>query len=527
MKQALHIFKKDVRHQWIGIAVIVVLVIMQAHYEVLSWTEPNGGTAYSGFSIFMVGRFLSGLIWVLLPAAWTIVLLRVVHDESLVGDRQFWVTRPYQWKDLLAAKILFVLVFISVPCLFLQFYLLHAAGFSIHSRLVGLLGMQLGNLVVIVPLLALASLTSTLAQVVLALVAIILYFIGASYLSSLIKSSSFSGASDSLEFLMFMTVCVCVILLQYARRAWWRSATIVSGLAVAVLITVVVWPYGSVVRSEYPVLHDRGISLSLQPPVKPPENVEIPVDNTSKEVEIQLPFAAFGIAPPSILRLHGWRVALDFPDGSQWDSGWEGSGGVLFPDRNRTAVSFNLKRALFERWKSSAVKARVSLALSGYEERNVRTFTTPEDPFDLEGASCEANREFSRTIQCLAAFRRPSFLVVREDLTRMTCPLPPQVQSAPKPGDQAVGYVESSDPGLITPGFSPVERIDISLYGWDWSNKLVPTPLYSGVCPGTPLTLSDAELSYQGQVSVELPRVKLSDYQLRSYVYASVRAVAR
>jgi len=30
----------------------------------------------------------------------------VVHAESLVGDRQFWITRPYEWKKLLTAKAL-------------------------------------------------------------------------------------------------------------------------------------------------------------------------------------------------------------------------------------------------------------------------------------------------------------------------------------------------------------------------------------------------------------------------------------
>jgi hypothetical protein len=36
----------------------------------------------------------------------------VIHAEALVGDRRFWLTRPYEWKKLLGAKALFLLVFL-------------------------------------------------------------------------------------------------------------------------------------------------------------------------------------------------------------------------------------------------------------------------------------------------------------------------------------------------------------------------------------------------------------------------------
>lgn len=39
---------------------------------------------------------------------WVFLTLRVVHGETLVGDRQWWVTKPYEWWKLLLAKELFL-----------------------------------------------------------------------------------------------------------------------------------------------------------------------------------------------------------------------------------------------------------------------------------------------------------------------------------------------------------------------------------------------------------------------------------
>src|SRR5256885_7885270 len=52
------------------------------------------------------------LVMILLPLAWWTLIARVIHDEVLPGDNQFWITRPYSWKSLLGAKALFILAFI-------------------------------------------------------------------------------------------------------------------------------------------------------------------------------------------------------------------------------------------------------------------------------------------------------------------------------------------------------------------------------------------------------------------------------
>jgi hypothetical protein len=114
MNQIVHIFKKDVRHHWLEIA------ICQAALVAYLWNEMHGWEPHE--TAFGIARYWSGAIYVLLPIGWWALIIRVVQSESLVGDRQFWTTRPYEWKKLLAAKALFVLIFINIPLLFAQMF---------------------------------------------------------------------------------------------------------------------------------------------------------------------------------------------------------------------------------------------------------------------------------------------------------------------------------------------------------------------------------------------------------------------
>src|SRR5215472_16328108 len=103
MSQILHIFRKDVRHHWIEILLCQAALVAYCWNEVRSWSERS-----------FAGDSLAQFIVVLVPLTLSLFLLRVVQDEFLVGDRQFWVTRPYQWKKLLVKKALLLLVFINL-----------------------------------------------------------------------------------------------------------------------------------------------------------------------------------------------------------------------------------------------------------------------------------------------------------------------------------------------------------------------------------------------------------------------------
>ena len=105
MRQTLHIFKKDVRHLWFEIAAAITVVVafgFTGARRALWLADPltNRTAAWT-------------MVLILLPLTWWTLIARVIHDEALPGDRQFWITRPYSWKSLLGAKALFILAFIN------------------------------------------------------------------------------------------------------------------------------------------------------------------------------------------------------------------------------------------------------------------------------------------------------------------------------------------------------------------------------------------------------------------------------
>src|SRR6202165_4000874 len=184
MKQIFNIFQKDLRRYWREIAASVALLAAYAWYDVKGWSGESGVAPSGTIGGFVDQQFLSGLVTVLLPVAWAFLIVRLVQGDSLVGDRQFWITRPYEWKKLLASKVLFVALTINVPLLIADVVLLAKAGFPPSHYLAGLLWMQLLiALILILPIATLATVTATVVQMILAILVVALYMIGVAWLA--------------------------------------------------------------------------------------------------------------------------------------------------------------------------------------------------------------------------------------------------------------------------------------------------------------------------------------------------------
>jgi hypothetical protein len=380
-------------------------------------------------------------------------------------------------------------------------------------------------LLLVLPLLTLATMTGTLAQVGLGVVVVVMYLAGSSYITHLVPSSGFSDAGDTFGYLAFLAVCLAVIFIQYARRSWGRSAAVLGALAVTTLLLGVGWPYGSAIAREYPsaTADQTPLTLSLKPAVKESESYQQSTGD-SKEVLVQISFYVAGIDDYAIIGVKGWRLALEFPDGSKWDSGWQGAADLMFSDRNEPTANFVLKRKLFERWGSSPITARVSMAYEKYVDRDRWDFVVPPDVFTLDGRDrCLAHQFVG--VECFAPFHGPSFLVIRSEMVKSTCKLSedsmPEGWKRPEPGLIARGYQrESAD--RFQPGISPVARYRIQLSQWKQTNiVLYPTE----ICTGTPIVLSNPQFKYKARVEKELRGLRLSDYVSRSMVGGELRVM--
>ena len=151
MMESLHIFRKDVRHLWRDLCAYAVLLIAFGVVSELMWMPTSITSMYL--------EMLSSLLTALLPMSWLFLITRAVHDESLVGDQQFWVTRPYRWTSLLGAKLLFATLCVALPFLLVQAALLLYAGLNPLTALPGLLQTLLNYAVIVwLPLMLAAAL---------------------------------------------------------------------------------------------------------------------------------------------------------------------------------------------------------------------------------------------------------------------------------------------------------------------------------------------------------------------------------
>ena len=516
MKQILNIFRKDLRQFWREIAVSLALLATYSWNDARGWAGERNIAASGGGIAALVGyQVLSGLVATLLPIAWAFLIVRVVQGEALVGDRQFWVTRPYEWKKLLAAKVLFVALTINMPLLIADVALLAKAGFPPLHYVAGLLWMQLLiALILILPIVTLATITASVVQTILAILVVALYMICLAWLASVIPSSSFSGPVDFLEFALLIATCLAVILWQYARRKTARSRWMIAGLALAVALIVAATPYSAIVNHEFPRIRPRDplpVQLALLP-ADSSHAAEVP--DKEKEVVIQLPLSTAGMAEDSIVVLSGVKVSLEAPNGLRWNSGWVSYGQTeLFPDQGGTQVSFSLKKAFFEQVKSAPVKARISLALTEYRDKNRRDFVTPRGEFLMSDVDiCSADTAYEREIHCRAPLRTPSSMLITSDLSATTCPAR-KGESRAETREIVRNWYQNSESGPAEFGISSVKNFGVYL----WDRNEGAQRMIAGICPGTPLVISNPEFVRSIGTELEINSLRLADYRLRQF----------
>ena len=183
-------------------------------------------------------QFITGLFELL---AQLFLVVSVIHEEAVPGDRQYWLTRPIAWQDLLLAKAAFILLFIPLPCFLTDAVTLVAHGQSIVHFLPSLLACQFVILVrnILLPA-AIAAVTATLAQFVWHCLALLIGFYLMAYPIALYANSPIDWGGvywvqSTVVSAILAAIAVAILLVQYTRRDTRLSRCI---LAAALLILV-------------------------------------------------------------------------------------------------------------------------------------------------------------------------------------------------------------------------------------------------------------------------------------------------
>ena len=418
MNQILHIFRKDVRQFWREIALSVGLLAAFTWYEPGQWVSDPAPALWPLAPLLLFG--------------WGFLIVRDIQAEVLVGDRQFWVTRPYERMNLLTAKILFVVVVFSLPLLMADAILLRRAGFAPGLYVGGLLWLQLFLTVLLVlPVVTLGTVTSNVGQAVLVVLGVCLYFIAQMILSDATVRSHWPHVVTSLPSSLLPTILigtfVAVIALQYA----WRKTTLARGLLLGLAMALLLIGIGTSPPPPPPWIPDAREYPFLAAGEKPPVQLAFdpkgprsePAYRREREVRVQIPLQASGQAKDAFVQTDGMMVTIDAGGGLRWSSAWQRGGGpFLFPGRAQSNVDFAVDRDFFERTKTLPVAVQFSFVISVSRQKDGRrVFITNKDFAAPRVGFCWTQSATTNTIGCRYPPRVPAYLMISTVAEETTC----------------------------------------------------------------------------------------------------------
>jgi len=506
MNQILHILRKDMRRHWPEIVASALLL------AAFVWREPREWRVGEGFP--NASEFLLQYVGPLLVISWALLILRVIHDESLVGDRQFWVTRPYEWKNLLAAKVLFLVIFVNVPLFVAQVILLKEADFGILSNLLNVTRMHLADWSFLTIAIVLAAITRGLGQAVLVGIGATVAAIGAGVLIAQIPGSSMGPVIPvwgAMEGWFYLAVSLFVILWQYARRKTWQSRLLLLATAGLVLLVQVLTPYSKLIGEEYPLKDESQQPVRVGFAVtQPPPRKEGTRDWPLPEWPIQVPLRLSGMASDRVVSVKGIRVAIDSPSGIRWNSGWQAGGPELWPDENLSYVNFQMKRELYDKLKAIPLKLRMTLALVEVMGTNAQEILVGDGEFAIPNVGTCWNRSSMPWIQCRAAVRRPGAMASVAGTTESCSRAPSEGSSVSATTLHALLWAPEPD---VNAGISPVQAFALNfspssrLASPEDQRKIV-------ICPGIPMRLAKPKIVGYSRIEFETPEIRLEEYRV-------------
>lgn len=464
MTQVLHIFRKDVRQQWIPILWVTGLEAIYTWHEPRNW---NGARLGAQGPLF---RYLLAMLML----AWAFLIVRVVQSESLVGDLQYWITRPVEWKPLLASKLLFVAVFIEGPLLAANIYLLLRSG---HHPTLSLIGGILENHLMMavfiwLPLMALASVGRNIGHFALGLLGVAAVLAAASTITDYRGEKCYCDAEDYLSLGPAFVVCVVVLVRQYALRRTLESRLALLAGGLSILAALAVMPYEPMLRAKFPAL---ATSEAMPVQLEPFPAYSAPGGDADGVPKLTVPLKISNIPLDTFLRVKGVRLSLDLAGDKHWDSPWA-VGTTLSSTDEWFSPEFELKDSISKRMQNGPAHGYLTIAAQLWRDRTPFSVTATNGLFEIPGlGSCAADRRsFSNGVFCLFAVSGPEMAALSVDRAESTC--------RDVKGEKGIAYATGGDSD--SGPFSPIGTLNF------WEFRGLDKNVKKVVCSGTPIRVS-------------------------------------
>jgi NADH:ubiquinone oxidoreductase subunit 6 (subunit J) len=507
MNQTLHIFRKDARHHWPEILLSLVLLILYCWKEV---REEYPERFYSSLSIIPWLEFVP----ILLPVAWFLLIVRLVQDESLVGDRQWWVTKPYQWPSLLTAKLLSFSVWFCVPVFFAQCFLLRAAGFAVTPHFAGLLYNQFGIIsVVLAACFLIACLTRNLGHAIIALIGLFLLMTGFSSFERFEPNPALQpiqSVSDMLSGIVAVTASLAVVLWQFARRKTVHTRSVFLAAIAATWVIQLATPYHALMEKKYPVasVQDQPFRMALRSePLGKPAN---PPQKDPKNIFLRIPVEVSGISPGNFVTVDAQQLTVEDSTGAKWQEEWTGGSGQWWPENHSIWSMLSVKNSVYQKLKSEPVKVRLEMAVREYHLEDPREFRVQEGEFRVPTLGICGTRIPLRTdLICRSPFVAPPF-VATFDPASAKCPMEPDKTLQGSSPLRSANLGEFGQRSLI----SPIATSNIHFFSYLPSLSPLNPPKSQNICPGDTIGLSTPVVSRHVRVEVLLEPVKMEEFRV-------------
>jgi hypothetical protein len=513
MQQILNIFKKDVRRHWPEI--LISLALLGLYAKLMTHSADYYGMMVPNHIPW--AEISAGTLAYLMIIFWIFLTIRVVQGERLVGDTQWWITKPYEWWKLLAAKEVFLLAFIGAPLFLVQLYLLHDAGFAIHSHFFGVVRMQFAlALILFLPAVALASLTKNLGQALIVLLIVFILFSTITSQLSRVPSSGMSSAAQGLgeiKSVLLLGAIVGAAGLQYARRKAWASrGFFVAGAAVVILISALT-PYAMFVNRKYPTLESKDAPAQISAAVLPKSTKKQPewFDRIG-EIPLTIPINASGVGAGEVVLVDGIRLTMETPGGTKWQPGWTPQGMRFWPEGGQDQISYQIDRKLFDQIKAQTGTLHIEFALTEYQAQGARDLLVRSGEFaDPSLGLCAFSTRNPSMIMCRRPFHIPG-LIATFDPSQASCPAPTDDNAIPENKISHAWYPPSNEDSA-GPGLNPVETFPLTFGSRQmvFTSDKRPKQMIVYLCPGAKVTLAKPHAVRTGRVKVDLDNITLQD----------------
>ena len=411
MKLALHIFSKDVRHLRGEIAFFLVLTTL--------------------FPVASSGPLGEAIVVILIIGAIHLTS-RVVHAEPIPGTGQFWITRPYPWKSLLTSKLLFIAVWIVAPIGIARFAKLAIQGYPLASSLPPLLWSELLLFAALLPIGALAALTSGIMEFSIGMLGLAVAYLLATFVLPLavhvllVWPVSVEWVQNSGAFLLLTGVAAVVLFWQYRYRRTGPSRILTAAGAIAAVAFYVAIPASAGLLIQTWLSHGGSLPLSFAPDTTRKITLPGPSNQDVLSGTIRLPLAiAIGNLPKGDeVAVDSLHISLDWPDGKHWEGPASVAGSESETGRESISGSVRLPDRTYNTEAPVRMRGSLYLTLVGDTESRTIPFTsTPTNAQDglqcfngfqsqsrVKSAYADYSEDFSSYF-CRAFFGWPSRIV--------------------------------------------------------------------------------------------------------------------